>query len=109
MDVDAWLATFAEDAVSEDPVGGVPLIGHTAMRQFFLGMIGLFEQVGLTEEFVNIVGKVVAVKWTGKGVGKNGKAVMFEGIDIFELNDAGLIQHLKAYWNPAAMIAELQG
>ncbi len=25
MDVEAWLATFAEDAISHDPVGEVPL------------------------------------------------------------------------------------
>jgi steroid Delta-isomerase len=108
MDVEAWLANFAEDAVSEDPVGGNLLVGHHAMRQFFLSITSLFEQVGLTEDFVHIVGKEAAVKFTGKGVGKNGKAVTFEGIDVFEFNDAGLIQSLKAYWNPAAAIADLQ-
>lgn len=108
MDVEAWLETFAEDAIDYDPVGGVVLEGHTAIRQFFLSIAGMFETVGLTEEFVHIVGNEVAVKWTGRGIGKNGHEITFEGIDLFEINAAGKIQTLRAYWNPEAAIAKLQ-
>jgi steroid delta-isomerase len=108
LDVEAWVACFAEDATDFDPVGGTPHSGQEAIRQFFLGIAGLFEAVGLTEEFVHIVGQEVAVKWTGRGVGKNGCEVHFEGIDLFEINDSGKIQTLRAYWNPAPLMAELQ-
>jgi steroid delta-isomerase len=47
------------------------------------------------------------VKWTGRGTGKNGRTVTFEGIDILEVNAAGKIQTIKGYWDPAAMMAEL--
>lgn len=109
MSADAWLATFAADAVSHDPVGAPPLKGHDALRQFFEGICGAFEQVGLSEDQVFVAGNGAAVKWTGKGVGKNGRSVTFEGIDVFEINDAGKIQNIYAYWNPAAMMAELAG
>jgi steroid delta-isomerase len=109
MDLEAWLATFAIDAVSHDPVGGQPLKGHDSLRQFFTGIAGAFDTVGLTEDSVFISGEGAAVKWTGRGVGKNDREVSFEGIDVFEFNDAGKIQTMWAYWNPAAMMAELQG
>jgi steroid delta-isomerase len=35
MDVEAWVATFAQNATSHDPVGQLPLQGHAALR-FFL-------------------------------------------------------------------------
>lgn len=108
MDALAWLATFADDAISYDPVGAPPTAGHAALRQFFDGITGAFEKVGLTEDHVFVNGNEAAVKWTGRGTGKNGRAVTFEGIDVFEINDAGKIQTIHAYWNPAAMMAELQ-
>jgi steroid delta-isomerase len=108
MDVNSWLATFAEDAVSQDPVGAPPMRGHAALRQFFEGIAGAFEQVGIFEDHVYVVGNEAAVKWTGRGTGKNGREVTFEGIDIFEVNDDGKIQALRGYWQPAAMMAQLQ-
>ncbi|HEX8494765.1 MAG TPA: nuclear transport factor 2 family protein [Pyrinomonadaceae bacterium] len=108
MDVDSWLSTFAEDAVSNDPVGAPPLNGHAALRQFFEGIAGAFEKVGLFEDQVFINGNEAAVKWTGRGTGKNGREVTFEGIDVFAVNDEGKIQTVRGYWNPAAMMAELQ-
>jgi steroid Delta-isomerase len=109
MDVEAWLATFASDAISHDPVGGQPLEGHDSLRQYFGGIAGAFETVGLTEDSIFVSGNEAAVKWTGRGVGKNGRRVTFEGIDVFKFNDDGKIQTIWAYWNPAAMMAELQG
>jgi steroid Delta-isomerase len=108
MDADAWVKTFAEDATNYDPVGAPPNTGHAALRQFFDGICGAFEKVGLFEDHVFIVGRDAAVKWTGRGVGKNGREVTFEGIDVFEVNDEGKIQTVRAYWNPAAMMAQLQ-
>jgi steroid delta-isomerase len=79
------------------------------LRQFFAGIAGAFETVGLKEDSVFVSGNEAAVKWTGRGVGKNGREVSFEGIDVFEFNADGKIQTMWAYWNPAAMLAELQG
>ena len=109
MDADAWAATFAEDGITHDPVGTPPHQGHAAIRQFLLGIASAFEQIGLTEDQVFIAGNEAAVKWTGRGVGRNGRQVTFEGIDVITVNEAGKIQTVRAYWNPAEMMAQLQG
>jgi len=108
MDMEAWIATFADNATSHDPVGGPPLEGHNSLRQFFQGIVGAFDRVGLAEDKVFISGNGAAVMWTGRGVGKNGREVTFEGIDVFEVNEEGKIQTLWAYWDPSAMMAQLQ-
>lgn len=109
MDVEAWIATFAPDAVSYDPVGSPPNAGHDALRQFFAAIAGAFKKVGITEDHVFIANNEAAVKWTGRGTGNNGRDVRFEGIDIFEFNEAGLIRSVRAYWNPAEVMMQLQG
>jgi steroid delta-isomerase len=57
---------------------------------------------------VTVAGNRAAVKFTARGTGKNGKTAMGEGIDIFEFNDHGTIQTMWGYWDPAAMMAQLQ-
>lgn len=109
MDVEAWLTTFAEDAVSYDPVGEKPLEGRMALKQFFLGLTESFKSVGLTEDFVTIIGNQAAIKWTGHGLGKNGRSVTFEGIDIFEFSEAGQIKTLRAYWERDSLMASPSG
>jgi steroid delta-isomerase len=107
MDQQAWVNTFAEDAVSYDPVGAPPIIGHQKLAEFFAGITGAFKEVGLTEDEVFIAGNGAAVKWSGRGTSKSGSKVHFEGIDAFEVNEAGKIQTLHAYWNPAEMMKQL--
>ena len=94
LDADACAATFAEDGIQEDPVGTPPNRGHDAIRQFFA-------------TFIN--GTSAAVKWTARGTGKNGRAITFEGIDVMDFNSAGKIQHLRAFWDAGATMAQLQG
>jgi steroid delta-isomerase len=107
MDEQAWINTFAEDAISNDPVGAPPIVGHQKIREFFQSVTAAFKEVGLTENDVFIVGNTAAVKWTGRGISKQGRNVVFEGIDIIQLNGAGKIQTVDAYWNPAEMMAQL--
>lgn len=106
LDCEAWLATFAADATSYEP-GNAPLQGHDALRAFFNGVAGGFAQIEMKPEQIFIVGNEAAVKWAARGTGKNGRAGTFEGIDFFVVNDEDKIQTVKAYWNPAAMMAEL--
>lgn len=104
----AWLETFATDAVSEDPVGAPPMRGHAALGQFFANIGGAFDEIGLTERDVVISGNQAAVYWTGRGVGKNGREVSFEGVDVFEFNEQGKIQRMWAYWSPGPVMAAVQ-
>jgi steroid Delta-isomerase len=107
MDQQAWVNTFAEDAVSHDPVGAPPINGHQKLGEFFQTITAAFKEVGLTENDVFIAGNHAAVKWTGNGTSKQGRDVHFAGIDVFTINEAGKIETLHAYWNPAEMVAQL--
>jgi steroid delta-isomerase len=107
MDQRAWVNTFAEDGISHDPVGALPIRGHQKLAEFFQTITAAFKEVGLTEDQVFIAGNGAAVKWTGSGISKQGRRVHFQGIDVFEVNEAGKIQTLHAYWNPAEMVAQL--
>ena len=109
MDPDAWVACFTEQATSFEPGAAAPLQGHAALRQFLVGVLGAFQKLGLTEDHVFSSGDRVAVKFTGRGAGKNGRQVVFEGIDVFEINQDGKIQTMWGYWDPALMMAQLQG
>jgi steroid Delta-isomerase len=107
LDAERWVATFAADATSYEP--GNPLTGHDALRAFFNGIAGGFEQMDMHATEIYPGSNEAGVKWTATGTGKNGRTVKFEGIDVFVINEAGTIQTCKAYWNPAAMMAELMG
>lgn len=107
MDQKAWVDTFAVDAISYDPVGAPPIEGHQKLGEFFQTITAAFKEVGLSEDQVFVAGNGAAVKWSGNGTSKQGKKVHFEGIDVFEVNEAGKIHRVYAYWNPAEMVAQL--
>jgi steroid Delta-isomerase len=106
LDLEAWLDTFAPDAVSHEP-GNPPLQGLNSLRMFFNGVVGGFEEIKIAPDRIFVVGDEAAVKWTAKGMGKNGRTVIFEGIDLFTINGLNKIQEVKAFWDPEAMMAEL--
>ena len=108
MNPEGWVEYFAEDAISYDPVGHPPTKVHEGFREFFGQLQGVFEHLEPTTENIFVAGNEAAVKWTMQGRSKSGKSVMFEGITIFEINEAGKIQTTRAYWNPATMIAQLK-
>ena len=108
MDVERWVNTFAPDAISNDPVGTPPMHGHEALRQFMTGITSGFQSIGLTEDCVFVNSNTAAAKWTGKAIAKNGKTVDFEGIDVIQVNEAGKIALVHAYWNPGPVMAILE-
>jgi len=107
IDPDAFANSFAEDGTTYDPVGTPAVTGRDALREFLQSICKNFKSVGLTEDHVFVAGNGAAVKWTGKGTSNNGREVRFEGIDVIEVNADGKIQTVRAYWNPAEMIAQL--
>jgi len=107
MDAEAFADTFAEDGTTFDPVGTPGITGRAAIREFLQNICKNFKSVGLTEDHVFVAGNGAAVKWTGHGISASGKEVRFEGVDVFEVNEDGQIQTLRAYWNPTEMIAQL--
>lgn len=108
MNPEGWVENFAEDALSYDPVGEPPAKVHEGFRQFIGQLQAVFTQLEATTEHIFVSGHEAAVKWTMQGISKTGKSVTFAGITIIEINSAGKIQTTRAYWNPAAMIAQLR-
>ena len=107
MDQEAWVDTFAENAITYDPVGTPPIEGHQKLGEFFQSLTAAFKEVSLIEDQIFVAGNGAAVKWTGRGISKQGRKVRFEGIDVFEVNEAGKIQTIHAYWNPAEITNQL--
>ncbi len=107
INLEAWIATFDENAVSYDPVGSSPIKGHAALSKFFQEIFGQFKEVQLAANHIFVSGNEVAVKWTANGVSQNGREFTVEGIDVFHINTEGKIQTLLAYWNPETLIAQL--
>jgi steroid Delta-isomerase len=107
MDQQAWVNTFSEDGISYDPVGAPPTKGHQKLGEFFESLAGAFREVSMSEDQVFISGNSAAVKWTGRGISKQGRNVIFEGIDVFEVNEDGKILTVHGYWNPAEMVGQM--
>ncbi len=108
MDTERCVALFAPDAEQHDPVGAPANVGHDAIRAFFTSIFTGFQTVGLTEKHVFVNGASAAVKWTGNGVGRNGKPVSFEGIDVIDCDHEGKIVLVRAFWDPSPVMSVLQ-
>jgi len=108
MDVNRLMTAFAPNAELYDPVGTPPKIGAEVIRDFFAQTFSSFQLVSLTENNVYIIGKIAAVKWTGRAVGPSGNSCDFEGIDVLHCTEQGLIELVRAFWNPTPVMALLQ-
>ena len=104
-DVERWVNTFAPDAISHDPVGQPPLIGHEALRGFLTKILASFEKINLTENHVYLCDNSAAVQWIGFVDTHSGKRIDFDGIDVIDCNDEGKIVSVRAFWDPAALEA----
>jgi steroid delta-isomerase len=109
LNAKAFAAAFTEDGISHDPVGAPVLVGHEALKQFFANISVGFESVAFKIDETFHVATGAAIRWSASGVGKNGRSVSFSGIDAIEVSSEGRIQTLRAYWDPAKMMAELMG
>jgi len=108
LDPTAWTACFAPDAVSHEPYGATPVQGHAALKALFHTIASALREVSIRAEETHVAHNRAAVLFRGQGIGKNDKPVNVEGIDVFEFNEAGQIQSLWAYWDPATVLAKLR-
>jgi steroid delta-isomerase len=107
-DADAWAMAFAEDGVFHDPIGTPPIVGRAAIREFIAGVLPNFHPfLGLTPVEAHTIGRHVAVSWRGAAVALDGKPVNWSGINIYELDEEGLIRDAKAYFNSAVFQSQL--
>ena len=107
LNVEAWLDCFASDASNIDPADAPAQTGHAAIRPVLEGAAQAFHSIHIVEDGVFIVGNQAAVKWTADFT-MNGKTARSEGVDVIDFSEDGKIQTLRAFWNPTAMLAQLQ-
>lgn len=108
LNTGGWLESFAKDAVVYDPVGKPPVNVHEDAEKFFAILSSIFEKLDVTADKIFVVENSAAVQWTMRGVGKNGKLGTTEGISIFEIDEAGKIKKISAYWNEADLMVQLK-
>ena len=107
-DADAWADAFASDGVFHDPVGQAPMQGREEIRTRIKAVLTGFDPfLGITPVEAYTVGDLVAVSWRGAAVHTSGKPVNWSGINVYQLNDKGLIKEAWAYFSLAAFQAQL--
>lgn len=87
---------FDADATVEDPVGTDPHVGLDAIREFYLNGFSALIKAELTGG-IRCAGNSAAFPFYV--VAKTGDGQMkIDVIDVFEFNEQGKIQSMKAYW-----------
>ncbi len=96
-DMDIIRQIYADDAIVEDPVGTPVHKGIEAVCAFYEGALASGAKLALTGT-PRCAGNAVAFPFKVEMPGVN-----IEIIDVFEFNDAGKVNSMKAYWGPENM------
>jgi steroid Delta-isomerase len=96
-------ALFAEGGEIEDPVGSPIRHGRDAVAGLFAsGVAALASHVDIKVLAALPSGNSIAAHWAMTALGKAGRRVEAEGIDVLRVNAEGLIVRAEGYWNAAA-------
>jgi steroid Delta-isomerase len=107
MDEESWLGLHARDAVCFAPAGAPAARSREELRRFFGGLWAAFDTLELEPDRIWTAPAGAAVKWTGRGIARNGRSVTFEGIDVFEVDPQARIAKVWSYWDPGELAAAL--
>ncbi len=114
-DKQAWLALYADDAMLADPVGASPFdpsgAGHrgkAAIEAFWDAVIGPANLVLTAHQRCPSGANACAVPITAVNDLGNGINTTIEMIAVYEVNDAGKISSMKAYWSWDSMASQLK-
>lgn len=110
LDLEAWVALFHPEGTMEDPVGSRPHRGTAELRVFFQGVQRTF--AGLDVQAVgplDFKGSRATARWQARGTAYNGRAVAFEGTEVFDLAPDGAILAVRVWWDPAVLVDQLLG
>ena len=97
LDPNRISACFSEDAVLVDPEGRAA--GRPAIRAYFERVYSGLSKLMLTTRPIYWCGSLAACEWEGEAIGRDGRAIVYRGIDTFAIG-TGAITQLTAYWNP---------
>jgi steroid Delta-isomerase len=97
------LGIFALDATWEDPVGTPPFIGHAGVSKFWdFAHMGADQGRTILPRIDQIIanGHEGILRFTMQvRVPAENKGLDLAVVDYFEVNDAGLIQRARAFWD----------
>ena len=114
-DKEGWLALYAADAVVQDPVSVSPFDatgeghkGKAAITKFCDMVIGPSRLTINVHKRIPSGAKACAVHQTITNDLGKGRKTEVEMIAIYEVNDAGKITRMSAFWNWDEMQAQLK-
>jgi steroid Delta-isomerase len=96
-DREGWLATFADDATQEDPIGEGTRRGREAIAAFWDGAMAAYPRLELVPRDIFVNGREAAMAWTIHADTAAG-SVAFDGVDVFVFDDAAHIVGVRAFW-----------
>ncbi|MCO6450666.1 MAG: nuclear transport factor 2 family protein [Caldilineales bacterium] len=97
-DLNALQNILAEDVVFYSPVVFKPYQGRTPVTFLLANVIEVFGELNYTHAYTNDEGGVVLQFETS--VDAPDKTMLVEGVDIFQLNEAGLVQEMQVMLRP---------
>ena len=114
-DKESWLALYADDAVVQDPVGISPFdatgeghVGKEAISKFWDDVIGPSNITIEVHARIPSGDRACAVHQTASNSLGGDLTTEVEMIAVYELNEAGKIQRMSAFWSWAAMAEQLK-
>ncbi|UCG23737.1 MAG: nuclear transport factor 2 family protein [Chloroflexota bacterium] len=108
LDRGAYLNCFAADAELHDPYGGRPFAGRTGLEKWFTGMDRTWSEFAMRPGACFVSGDRIAVQWQAEGLARSGKRAEFAGVNVFTVDEDGLISRLEGYWDFAALLDQIQ-
>ena len=61
-----------------------------------------YQSIEIVPREIFVIDHEAAMVWTINGVSREGP-VSFDGVDVFEFNDAGLISSVRAFWERSSL------
>ena len=97
-DADAYAALFTADAVQVDPYPTPPNVGREAIRAFMQRSFDGCETMRFDVVDLHAVADKAAITFHITLTLAGGSTMHIRGVEIFTVNDDGLISAVDAYW-----------
>lgn len=101
----AVAAMFRPDAVQTDPATAPPNVGRDAIAAFFENAAAASKGTRFEARAVHTAGSFAAIDFEVT-VTLESATMRIEGIEVFDVDDDGLIRTVTAYWDDADVSVE---
>jgi steroid delta-isomerase len=109
LDAAAVARLFAPDARMYRVPGEAPLVGREAIGQVYHQLLAAIARFDAPPARIFIQGDGAAVLYRGQLTAQRGGTVAVEGINVYAVDEAGLIAEIRYYWDPTPVYAVLRG